>query len=187
MTAQDFLTHQFLIAMPTLGDPNFHETVTYICEHNADGALGIIINRPLTITLREVFAQLSLDVAASRSAETPIFAGGPVQPQRGFVIHRPPGDWQATLKVAADVGVTGSQDILAAMAQGNGPEHALFALGYAGWGAGQLEAEIAANAWLNTAADAELIFSTPPAERWQAAAKLIGVDISLLSGNAGHA
>ncbi|HET7674977.1 MAG TPA: YqgE/AlgH family protein [Gammaproteobacteria bacterium] len=184
---QDFLTNQFLIAMPSLGDPNFHETVTYIFEHNDNGALGIVINRPLTLTLGEVFAQLSLEVAESASAEQPIFAGGPVERQRGFVLHRPLGGWQATLPIGDDIGVTSSQDILEAMARGEGPAHSLFALGYAGWGVGQLEQELAANAWLSVAADADLIFNTPPEERWHAAARLIGIDLSLLSNDAGHA
>lgn len=184
---QDFLTNQFLIAMPTLGDPNFHETVTYIFEHNDNGALGIVINRPLTLTLGEVFAQLSLKVAESAPAKQPIFAGGPVERQRGFVLHRPLGEWQATLPIGGDIGVTSSQDILEAMARGKGPAHSLFALGYAGWGVGQLEQELAANAWLSVAADADLIFNTPPEERWHAAARLIGVDLDLLSGDAGHA
>ncbi|HET6655715.1 MAG TPA: YqgE/AlgH family protein [Gammaproteobacteria bacterium] len=187
MPTQDFLTNQFLIAMPTLGDPNFHETVTYIWEHNADGALGIVINRPMAITLGEVFAQLKLDVTAPDTAAKTIFAGGPVQPQRGFVIHKPIGEWQATLKITDEIGVTSSQDILAAMAQGDGPSQSLFAVGCAGWGAGQLEQEFADNAWLTTAADADLLFETPPDERWHAAARLIGIDIDMLSGDAGHA
>lgn len=173
--------------MPTLGDPNFHETVTYICEHNPEGALGVVINRPTEITLGDVFAQLDIEVTVPDIAGRPVFAGGPVQPQRGFVIHRPVGDWQATLAVAEDIGVTSSQDILTAMAQGQGPAQALFAVGCAGWGAGQLEQEFADNAWLTTAADTDLLFEMAPDQRWQAAAKLIGIDINMLSGDAGHA
>ncbi|HET7307757.1 MAG TPA: YqgE/AlgH family protein [Gammaproteobacteria bacterium] len=187
MSKQSFLTNQFLIAMPTLGDPNFHETVTWIWAHNAEGAAGVVINRPMEITLGEVFSQLELEVTAPEAASQTVFAGGPVQQQRGFVVHRPIGEWQGTMQVADDIGITSSQDIVAAMAQGNGPADSLFALGCAGWGAGQLEEEFAANAWLTTAADASLLFDTPPGERWRAAARLIGIDINMISGDAGHA
>jgi putative transcriptional regulator len=187
MPNHDYLNSQFLIAMPSLGDPNFHETVIYIWEHNAGGALGIVINRPMTVTLGEVFSQLELEVTAPETARQPIYAGGPVEPRRGFVIHKPVGDWQATLEIADDIAVTSSQDILAAMAQGDGPPQSLFAVGCAGWGAGQLEQEFADNAWLTTPATPDLLFEMEPDERWHAAARLIGIDINMLSGDAGHA
>jgi putative transcriptional regulator len=187
MPTDAFLQNQLLIAMPALGDPNFNQTVTYICEHNADGAFGVIVNRPMDVTLADVFDQLDIDVRAAEAASPRIYAGGPVQPQRGFVIHSPVGNWNATLEIGGDVGVTSSRDILEAMAQGSGPSQTLFAVGCAGWGAGQLEQEFADNAWLTAAANPELLFETPAEERWHAAARLIGVDISRLSGDAGHA
>ncbi|MGD8573823.1 MAG: YqgE/AlgH family protein [Gammaproteobacteria bacterium] len=187
MANQDFFTNHLLIAMPTLGDPNFSQTVTFICEHTAEGALGIIVNRPLDVQLGDVFEQLSLTAGDERAAQAPVFAGGPVQQERGFVIHRPIGEWEATLQVDDDIGVTSSRDILVAMAEGRGPEQSLVALGYAGWGAGQLEAEVAENSWLSVPADERILFETPSEKRWEEAARLLGVDLNLLSGDAGHA
>ena len=185
--AQDFLTNQFLVAMPSLEDPNFRESVTFICEHNAHGALGIIINRPMNVVLDDILKQLDLKAESLAMGATPVFLGGPVQPERGFVIHEPQGDWQATLKVGENIGVTTSRDVLAALAGGNGPKRSFVALGYAGWSPGQLEEEIKSNSWLSAPADAAIIFDTPVEQRWQAAARSIGVDLSLLSGDAGHA
>lgn len=187
MDERDFLTDQFLIAMPTLADPNFAHTVTYICEHSADGALGIIINRPSDLTLAEVLAQLDLDGSAARARGAPVFVGGPVLPERGFVLHEPGGVWDSSLKVTAGISVTTSRDILAAIARGEGPRRMLVALGYAGWGAGQLEQELADNAWLSAPADARIMFDTPHERRWLEAARLIGVDPRLMTGEAGHA
>ncbi|HET7174785.1 MAG TPA: YqgE/AlgH family protein [Gammaproteobacteria bacterium] len=185
--SQDFLTNQFLVAMPTLEDPNFRESVTFICEHNAKGALGIIINRPMNVVLDDILKQLSLSAHDEATSATPVYNGGPVQPERGFVIHEPLGSWESTLKVGGQLGVTTSRDVLAALAKGEGPQRAFVALGYAGWSAGQLEEELKSNSWLSAPADARLIFETPVEQRWQAAAKLIGVDLALLSGDAGHA
>ena len=184
---QDFLTNQFLVAMPSLEDPNFRESVTFICEHNAQGALGIVINRPMNVVLGDILKQLSLQAEAQSTAATPIFLGGPVQPERGFVIHEPQGEWEATLKIGEHIGVTTSRDVLAAIASGAGPRKSFVALGYAGWSPGQLEEEIKGNSWLSAPADMSIVFDTPVEQRWQAAAKLIGVDLSLLSGDAGHA
>lgn len=184
---QDFLTNQFLVAMPALEDPNFRESVTYICEHNAQGALGIVINRPTNVVLGDILKQLAIEPGDRKAADTPIYNGGPVQPERGFVIHEPQGGWESTLKIGARIGITTSKDVLAAMARGAGPEKALVALGYAGWGAGQLEEEIKSNSWLSTPADMRIVFEVPVEQRWQAAAKLLGVDLSLLSGDSGHA
>jgi putative transcriptional regulator len=181
------LTGQLLIAMPAMLDPNFHRTVTYICEHSDQGALGIVINRPMDMEMGEVFAQLSLTNPDPSVASTPILQGGPVELQRGFVIHQSPEDWDSTVAVADNIFVTTSQDILGAIADGNGPEHALLALGYAGWGAGQLEDELVANSWLSVPATPEIIFEAPFEERWQKAATLLGVDIVTLSSEAGHA
>jgi len=184
---QDFLTNQFLVAMPSLEDPNFRESVTFICEHNPQGALGIVINRPMNVVLGDILKQLSLEADDQTTAATPIFLGGPVQPERGFVIHEPQGEWEATLKIGENVGVTTSRDVLAAIASGSGPRKAFVALGYAGWSPGQLEEELRSNSWLSAPADMRIVFETPVEQRWQAAAKLIGVDLSLLSGDAGHA
>lgn len=186
-TGQDFLTNQFLVAMPTLTDPNFHQSVTFICEHNAQGALGIIINRPSNVVLGDIFKQLSIQASDARCNALPVWQGGPVQLERGFVIHTPAGEWESTLKLDHDLGVTSSRDVLAAIARGDGPDKLFVALGYAGWGAGQLEVELAENAWLSTPADPQILFDLPVEQRWQAAAKSIGVDLALLSGDAGHA
>lgn len=185
--SQDFLTNQFLVAMPSLEDPNFRESVTFICEHNAKGALGIVINRPMNVVLDDILKQLALNARDAATGATPVYHGGPVQPERGFVIHEPVGSWESTLKVGEQLGVTTSRDVLAALAQGEGPTRVLIALGYAGWSAGQLEEEISSNSWLSAPADRRIIFDTPAEQRWQAAAKLIGVDLALLSGDAGHA
>lgn len=185
--AQDFLTNQFLVAMPSLEDPNFRESVTLICEHNERGALGIIINRPMNVVLDDVLKQLDLTARDLATGAASVYMGGPVQPERGFVIHSPQGEWEATLKVGDNLGVTTSRDVLAALADGGGPKQVFVALGYSGWSAGQLEEEMKSNSWLSVPADAGIIFDTPVEQRWQAAARLLGVDLSLLSGDAGHA
>lgn len=181
------LTNHFLIAMPSLADPNFTHTVTYLCEHNQEGALGIIINRPTELTLADLAEQLNIEVTEPELAETPIYQGGPVQLERGFVLHSPLGEWDSTLEVTPDIGLTMSQDIIDAIANGVGPDHFLIALGYAGWGQGQLETELAANAWLNGPADSQIIFKQPIENRWTAAAALLGVDLNTLSPDVGHA
>lgn len=181
------LTNHFLIAMPGLADPNFYHTVTYICEHNSNGALGIVINRPLNTRLGEILEHLDIKATTPRIADQTVYLGGPVQPERGFVVHRPLGEWDATLKITNNLGVSSSRDILAAIADGNGPDRTLIALGYAGWGAGQLEQEIAQNAWLSGPADDHILFDLPVERRWSAAAQLLGVDLNLLSSDAGHA
>jgi putative transcriptional regulator len=187
MTKRDFLTDQFLIAMPGLADPNFHHTVTYICEHNEEGALGIILNRPMNMELREILLHIDVEPTEPSSGEIPVYMGGPVQPERGFVLHHPLGNWEATMRINAEVGITSSRDVLAAIAEGHGPEKLLIALGYAGWGAGQLEEEMAANAWLSGPADQHILFDLPPEQKWEAAAAKLGVDLKLLSGDVGHA
>lgn len=184
-TSSDF-SNQFLIAMPAMADPNFRRTVTLICEHNADGALGIVINRPRRMLLREVFDQLELDIAGDPVADREVLDGGPVQPERGFVLHDGSTEWESTLRVAPGLSVTTSRDVLQAMAAGEGPGQALVALGYAGWDAGQLEEEMGANAWLSVPANRAIIFETPFERRWEDAARLLGVDLSLLSSDVGH-
>ncbi len=187
MDETTYLTGHLLIAMPSMADPNFHHTVTYICEHNEHGALGLIINRPLDIDLGEVFQQLSLASTSDNIANTPILRGGPVELERGFVIHESPDEWESTATVRDSIKVTTSQDILSAMAAGDGPNRAVVVLGYAGWGAGQLEYEITENAWLNTPASTHIVFETPFEQRWQEAAELMGVDLATISTQAGHA
>ncbi len=181
------LANHFLIAMPSLDDPNFARTVTYMCEHNEHGAMGIVINRPLEIDLKEVFSQMKIDAKIPGVDTLPVFLGGPVQQERGFVLHRPWGEWESTFNITEMIAVTTSRDILAAVANGNGPDEILVALGHAGWGAGQLEQEISDNAWLSTPAESRIIFQLPPEQRWEAAAALAGVDVHRLSSEIGHA
>lgn len=186
-TTQINLTGQLLIAMPAMLDPNFHQTVTYICEHSDQGALGLIINRPLDMDLTEVFEQLALGKPSQRYADSPVLRGGPVQVERGFVLHESDQDWDSTVNVANSIHVTTSQDILSSIADGSGPDRALVALGYAGWNAGQLESEITANAWLHAPASPQIIFDIPFEERWHEATALLGIDLANLSPEAGHA
>lgn len=181
------LTHHFLIAMPGMVDPNFARSLTYICEHNDQGALGVVVNRPTEMTLGALFEQIDLPLDSPAVAGQPVYFGGPVQVDRGFVLHRPVGIWQSTLAVRDGVGLTTSRDILQAVAEGGGPQNLLVSLGYAGWAPGQLEDEIKLNAWLTVAASPEVIFDTPAGERLGAAMRLLGVDPVMLSEAAGHA
>ncbi|EXJ16031.1 YqgE/AlgH family protein [Imhoffiella purpurea] len=181
------LTNHFLIAMPGLADPNFSRTVTYICEHTEQGAMGIVINRPLDVRLGELFDQLEITAAQPSVGSTPVYQGGPVQTDRGFVLHSAGPTFDSTLNITPDISVTTSRDVLEAIAKGDGPDQVLIALGYAGWGGGQLEQEMSANAWLNGPASNEVIFDMDSSARWMAAAQLLGVDLNLLSGEAGHA
>ena len=181
------LTNQFLIAMPSLADPNFHRTVTLMCAHTEEGAMGIVINRPLDLKLTTVLDHMSIEPTCDGAAQIPVLQGGPVQRERGFVIHHPPGGWDAVFRVGDDIGISMSKDILAAVAEGRGPERVVVALGYAGWGAGQIEHELGQNAWLSGPADSSIIFDTPYEERWTSAARLLGIDPDHLSGDAGHA
>ncbi|MDH4021635.1 MAG: YqgE/AlgH family protein [Gammaproteobacteria bacterium] len=191
MTDTTCLTGHLLIAMPAMQDPNFTRTVTYICEHTEQGALGIVINRPLDMDLGTIFDQLSLGSADPALARQPVLQGGPVHQERGFVLHEPEEntdqEFDATLAVTDAIRVTTSQDILSAMARGHGPRRAVVALGYAGWGAGQLEKELAQNAWLSVPATPQIIFDTPFELRWHESTRLLGFDPSTLSHQAGHA
>ncbi len=173
--------------MPGMLDPNFSTTVTLICEHNDEGALGIVINRPTTLKLGGLFEQLSVEDASPESAEDPVMAGGPVGIERGFVLHGPGKEYESTLAVSEDIRLTLSRDIIDALAAGDGPAQRLVALGYAGWDAGQLEEEMLANSWLTVPADPEIVFETPFAERWGSAARTLGIDISAMPADAGHA
>ncbi len=180
-------THHFLIAMPAMVDPNFARTLTWVCEHNDDGALGIVVNRPTDMKLSTLFEQIDLPLVHPDVGSRPVHFGGPVQVDRGFVLHRPLGNWQSTLAVTDDVGLTTSKDILEAVARGEGPRDLFVSLGYAGWSAGQLEQEIAQNAWLTVGADADVVFDLPAEERLPAAMRLLGIDFSRLSDDVGHA
>ncbi len=181
------LKGHFLIAMPNLADPNFSKTVTYMCDHNEDGAMGLVINRPLDLDFASLLDHLDINHERKPDDYIPIYQGGPVQMERGFVLHRGLGNWEATMPVTEDIGVTFSQDIIEAIAKGEGPEKFLIVLGYAGWGAGQLESELGSNAWLNGPAESRIIFDTPIEQRWTASADHLGVPLKNLSNDVGHA
>jgi putative transcriptional regulator len=181
------LTHHFLIAMPAMADPHFAKSLTFVCEHNDQGALGIVVNRPIDMNLHSLLEQVSLAPDTDASKSVAVHFGGPVQIDRGFVLHTPLGDWQSTLKISPDLGLTTSKDILEAVARGQGPRQILVTLGYAGWAPGQLEHELAQNAWLTVHAKPEVMFDLPADERLPAAMNLLGVDYAKLSDTAGHA
>ena len=192
------LTNQFLIAMPGMGDDNFSGAVVYLCEHTADGALGLVINKPIDITLGKLFDKVELPLAPGALGEQPVYFGGPVQTERGFVLHEampdadPPGDnpqpgpYSSTLKIPGGLQMTTSKDVLEALAQGRGPKRLLVTLGYSGWGAGQLEDELGRNGWLTVGAVPEIIFDTPVEQRYERAIALLGFDPRMLSAEAGH-
>lgn len=182
------LTNHFLIATPSLKDPTFSKTVTYICEHNNKGALGIIINRPIQeIKLDQIFTEMEITIT-NHNLEQTVYSGGPVHPEQGFILHSPSGNWSSSLKIADNIALTTSKDILTAIAQGQeAVNHSLIALGYAGWGEGQLEQELTSNSWLSVPADPNIIFSTPIESRWQKAMQLLGIDLTFLSNHIGHA
>jgi len=180
------LRDHFLIAMPSLNDGYFAQTVTYICDHGAEGAMGLVINQPIDLTLEQMLRQLDLEPVVDCRRQ-PIFRGGPVQPEHGFVLHSTESEWSGTRVLGNGLSLTTSRDVLEAMALGKGPEQTMVALGYAGWGPGQLESEIAENAWLVAPASRSILFTLPPDQRWGAAARLIGIDLNLISQVAGHA
>ena len=179
--------------MPNMADPYFAKTLTYVCEHNDQGALGIVVNRPIDMTMQALFERLSLKLKDPARADAPVYFGGPVQTDRGFVLHLPAGDWQSTLKVDPGIGshdiigLTTSKDILEAVGRGEGPAKMMVSLGYAGWSAGQLEHEITQNAWLTVQAKDAIIFDLPAEERLSAALELLGLDYARLADQAGHA
>jgi putative transcriptional regulator len=181
------LTNHLLIAMPSLLDPNFAQTVTLVCEHTDKGALGIVLNKPLPMKLAEVLSQMKLEAVTGEIGERAVLRGGPVHTDRGFVLHRPGGMWDSTHKVSDLIQVTTSRDVLAAMARGEGPSDAFIALGYAGWDSGQLEQEILENAWLSIPANDQLVYGLPFEQRWAASWHLLGVDPDKVSLVAGHA
>ncbi|MGE0110264.1 YqgE/AlgH family protein [Aquabacterium sp.] len=185
------LTNQFLIAMPGMVDGNFAGTVVYMCEHNDKGALGLVINRPIDINLKHLFEKVDLSLDRSDLAERPVYLGGPVQTERGFVLHESLGDegghYNSTLKIEGGLEMTTSRDVLEALSNGAGPRKVFITLGYSGWTAGQLEEEISRNGWLNVDADPDVIFDTPVEQRYDKALSLLGIDRNFLMGEAGHA
>ncbi|MBW7925028.1 MAG: YqgE/AlgH family protein [Burkholderiaceae bacterium] len=180
-------TNQFLIAMPSLSDSNFGGAVVFIAEHSPKGALGLVINRPMQIDLATLFERIDLKLEIAPLASAPVLFGGPVQMDRGFVLHEPVGEWNSTVTVGDGLGLTSSKDVLEAVAEGTGPQRMIVTLGYAGWGPGQLEEEIGRNSWLSVPATSELIFDTPIEERLPGAYRLLGIDPAFLSMSAGHA
>ena len=181
------LANHFLIAMPAMADPSFSRTLTYICEHNADGALGVIINRPIEMTLGTLFERVDIPFEDKLQSNAPIYFGGPVQTDRGFVLHRPAQLCMSQLRVDDDIALTSSRDILQSLGATGEPADALVMLGYSGWTAGQLEWELGQNAWLTVKADPHIMFDLPPEARLNAAMQLLGVDFANLSEVAGHA
>ncbi|MEO6361708.1 MAG: YqgE/AlgH family protein [Caldimonas sp.] len=188
------LTNQFLIAMPGMGDGTFAGTVVYMCEHTEKGALGLVINKPIDITLKNLFEKVELSLDREDYAAQPVYFGGPVQTERGFVLHEPidagDGDeapYNSSLKVEGGLEMTTSKDVLEAIASGSGPKKVLVTLGYSGWAAGQLEEEMSRNGWINVDAEPGIIFDTPVGERYVKALSLLGIDAGMLSADAGHA
>ena len=185
------LTNQFLIAMPGMTDDTFAGSVIYLCEHTEKGALGLVINKPIDITLKNLFDKVELPLDAQALAEQPVYFGGPVQTERGFVLHEKIGNadspYNSTLSIPGGLEMTTSKDVLEALSVGGGPKRMLITLGYSGWGAGQLEDELGRNGWLNVNAAPEIIFDTPVEQRYGRAISLLGIDPNMLSQEAGHA
>lgn len=187
MTHFTSLADHFLIAMPALQDPFFGQSLVYLFEHTPEGAMGLVVNQPTELSLTDVLAQLHPETEpAGHTGDIPVYAGGPVQTERGFVMHPPGQRYQSTVDLGA-LSITNSQDILDAIATGNGPGQYLIALGYAGWGAGQLEDELRNNTWLSCPASHTIIFDTPATDRRSAAAASLGIQLSQLSHLAGNA
>jgi len=187
MLATTMLTNHFLIAMPSMRDPSFKRGVAFLCQHGEDGAMGLLVNRLSEYRLGDVLAQMNLSSTIAEVADSPVLIGGPVQPERGFVLHSPHGQWESSFKISDSICVTTSRDILAAIAEGRGPERAIVTLGYSGWGAGQIESELKDNAWLTADANEQILYETPIEQRWDAAAALVGVTIANLTSYSGHA
>ena len=187
------LTNQFLIAMPGMGESAFAGSVIYLCEHNEKGALGLVINKPIDITLKNLFEKVELSLDREDIAELPVYFGGPVQTERGFVLHEAPGDdaeaspYNSSMKIEGGLEMTTSKDVLEAISSGTGPKKMLVTLGYSGWAAGQLEDELSRNGWINVEAEPGIIFDTPVHQRYDKALSLLGIDAGMLSSDAGHA
>ncbi|QHA88069.1 YqgE/AlgH family protein [Serratia rhizosphaerae] len=185
------LQHHFLIAMPTMQDPRFKRSVIYICEHNEDGAMGLVINKPVEqFTVESVLEKLKIapaDRDPAISLDKPVYAGGPLADDRGFILHTPQPGFDASIQISPETMITTSRDVLETLGTPEQPQEVLVALGYAGWEKGQLEQEVLENAWLTAEADSEILFHTPIANRWREAANRLGVDIRSIANHAGHA
>ena len=182
-----YLERQMLIAMPGMVDSNFAGSVTLLCQHNDSGAIGITINRLSDYTLGEIFTQLKLDCDIESVRAMPVLEGGPVAPDRGFVLHSPMEGYESSMQIGQEIMVTTSRDVLAEIAAGGGPGKYLVALGYAGWGGGQLEDELLANAWLSVSADSDIVFDLPVPTRFDEALGRLGIRVDMLHTEAGHA
>jgi putative transcriptional regulator len=182
-----YLSQQVLIAMPGMVDSNFAGSVTLLCQHNEEGAIGITINRLADYSLAEVFSQLQLECNDEAIRNMPVLEGGPVAPDRGFVLHTPQEGFESSMAVGPDIMVTTSRDVLAAIAEGSGPEKYVVALGYAGWGGGQLEGELRENAWLTVMADSDIVFDMPVPNRFEGALGRLGIKMDRLHSEIGHA
>jgi len=187
-----YLENQLLIATPSMTDPYFQKSVVFICEHNERGAMGIIVNHPMSITIEDLLIHMEILSPENRQENLPailsqpVLAGGPVQRERGFVIHHPAGKWQSSFVMPNDLTITTSRDILQALVDNQGPARLLAALGYAGWEAGQLEEELINNSWINCPVDFQLLFETPAELRWEKAGQLLGVNLANLLSTVGH-
>ncbi|MBU3895234.1 YqgE/AlgH family protein [Serratia rhizosphaerae] len=185
------LQHHFLIAMPTMQDPRFKRSVIYICEHNEEGAMGLVINKPVEqFTVESVLDKLKIapaDRDPAISLDKPVYAGGPLADDRGFILHTPQPGFDASIQISPETMITTSRDVLETLGTPEQPQEVLVALGYAGWEKGQLEQEVLENAWLTAEADSEILFHTPIANRWREAANRLGVDIRSIANHAGHA
>jgi len=193
-TSRIDLTNQFLIAMPGMADDTFAGTVVYLCEHTEKGALGLVINKPIDITLKHLFEKVELSLDRDDLAEKPVYFGGPVQTERGFVLHESlggegdeGGHYNSSLRIPGGLEMTTSKDVLEALSSGAGPKKVLVTLGYSGWAAGQLEEEMSRNGWINVVAEPGIIFDTPVEQRYEKALSLLGINANMLSGEAGHA
>lgn len=188
MDSPTSLANHFLIAMPGMEDPHFSQTVALLCQHGEQGAMGLLLNRQSDFLLGEIMAQMGFHEIDANLAAQPVLSGGPVEPERGFVLHSPEaGPFESTFPISDQIHLTTSRDILEALVSGQGPRQSVIALGYAGWGAQQLESELHGHAWLAVDANPEIIFDVPLTQRWSAATRLIGIDPSALSSYSGHA
>ncbi|WP_026958261.1 MULTISPECIES: YqgE/AlgH family protein [Aliagarivorans] len=187
------LQNQFLLAMPGLSDPYFKRSVVYVCEHNDEGAMGLVINIPVDLSVEGLLEQIELpehqeaEEDERDSLDKPVYQGGPMARERGFVLHSPKPGFNSSMQLSSELMITTSKDVLETLGTGSEPNDYLVTLGYAGWGAGQLEQEIADNSWLTLPATTDIIFDVPSHQRWEAAAKHLGIDIWQLSSDAGHA
>lgn len=187
MTMSTSLAEHLMVAMPSMTNPNFERTVIYICEHHSHGTVGLIINRPMPYPISLIFDQMKIEFVAAEKNQKPLLFGGPLQPERGFVIHRPAGSWRSSLLLHDDVTITTSSDIIRAIAGNTGPKDTLITLGYTGWIENQLETEVINNFWLVCPYKPELLYEVPYADRWTAAGKILGIDMNQISSDTGHA